>query len=72
MLKFTLMRYFWRFCMSVLDFKDFTIDVVGTLIDFEGDMLACLRSAVAKAGETDEYFLAAYRHSRADAVEARG
>lgn len=68
MLKFTLMCYFRSFWMSVLDFKDF---IVGTLIDFEGDMLACLRSAVPKAGETEEYFRAAYRHSRADGDDVR-
>ena len=53
--------------MSLPDFNDFTVDAV-----FEGGMLACLRSAMPEAGGTDEDFLAAYRHSHADAVEAHG
>ncbi|MEJ1168915.1 hypothetical protein [Variovorax sp. CCNWLW235] len=35
--------------MSLQDFKVLTFDVVGTLIDFEGGMLAYLRSAVPDA-----------------------
>jgi len=52
--------------MSLQDFKVLTFDVVGTLIDFEGGMLAYLRSAVPDSRVTDEDFLAAYRHARAD------
>ena len=35
--------------MSLQDFKVLTFDVVGTLIDFEGGMLAYLRAAVPDA-----------------------
>ena len=52
--------------MSLQDFKVLTFDVVGTLIDFEGGMLAYLRSAAPEARVTDEDFLAAYRYARAD------
>ena len=48
------------------DFKVLTFDVVGTLIDFEGGMLAYLRSAVPGTQVTDDEFLAAYRYARAD------
>ncbi|MGJ7495469.1 HAD-IA family hydrolase [Variovorax sp. RT4R15] len=52
--------------MSLQDFKVLTFDVVGTLIDFEGGMLAYLRAAVPGAPVTDDAFLAAYRKARAD------
>jgi putative hydrolase of the HAD superfamily len=52
--------------MSLQDFKVLTFDVVGTLIDFEGGMLAYLRSAVPEARVSDDEFLAAYRKARAD------
>ncbi|MEP6721588.1 MAG: HAD-IA family hydrolase [Variovorax sp.] len=52
--------------MSLQDFKVLTFDVVGTLIDFEGGMLAYLRAAVPGARVTDDAFLAAYRKARAD------
>ena len=52
--------------MSLQDFKVLTFDVVGTLIDFEGGMLAYLRSAAPEARVTDEDFLGAYRFARAD------
>jgi FMN phosphatase YigB (HAD superfamily) len=54
--------------MSLQDFKVLTFDVVGTLIDFEGGMLAYLRSAAPEARVTDEDFLAAYRYARADGM----
>jgi hypothetical protein len=46
------------FTMSLQDFKVFTFDLVGTLIDFEGGMPACLHLAVPEARVTDEDFLA--------------
>jgi putative hydrolase of the HAD superfamily len=52
--------------MSLQDFKVLTFDVVGTLIDFEGGMLAYLRAAVPGTPVTDDAFLAAYRKARAD------
>ena len=52
--------------MSLQDFKVLTFDVVGTLIDFEGGMLAYLRSAAPDSRVTDEDFLSAYRRARAD------
>jgi putative hydrolase of the HAD superfamily len=52
--------------MSLKNFKVLTFDVVGTLIDFEGGMLAYLRSAVPDSKITDEEFLAAYRAARTD------
>ncbi len=52
--------------MSLKNFKVLTFDVVGTLIDFEGGMLAYLRKAVPDSKITDEEFLAAYRSARAD------
>lgn len=55
--------------MSLRDLQDFkvlTFDVVGTLIDFEGGMLAYLRRAVPEARITDDDFLGAYRRARAD------
>jgi putative hydrolase of the HAD superfamily len=46
-------------------FKVMTFDVVGTLIDFEGGMLAYLRkSGVAPSDVSDEAILDAYRASR--------
>jgi putative hydrolase of the HAD superfamily len=59
-------RHPWSFPMSLKDFKVLTFDVVGTLIDFEGGMLAYLRSAAPDARVTDDDFLAAYRRARAD------
>ena len=50
--------------MALRDFKVLTFDVVGTLIDFEGGMLAYLRQAVPGSDATDEQFLAAYRAAR--------
>jgi len=50
--------------MALRDFKVLTFDVVGTLIDFEGGMLAYLRQAVPTSPVTDEQFLAAYRAAR--------
>ncbi|SFE13677.1 HAD-IA family hydrolase [Paracidovorax konjaci] len=50
--------------MALRDFKVLTFDVVGTLIDFEGGMLAYLRQAVPGTPVTDEAFLAAYRAAR--------
>lgn len=52
--------------MSLKDFKVLTFDVVGTLIDFEGGMLAYLRSVAPDARVSDDDFLAAYRRARAD------
>ncbi len=52
--------------MPLKDFKVLTFDVVGTLIDFEGGMLAYLRKAVPGSKITDEDFLAAYRAARSD------
>jgi len=50
--------------MSLRKFKVLTFDVVGTLIDFEGGMLAYLRQAVPDSTVTDDAFLAAYRTAR--------
>lgn len=50
--------------MALRDFKVLTFDVVGTLIDFEGGMLAYLRRAVQGSDVTDDAFLAAYRQAR--------
>ena len=44
--------------MSLKDFKVLTFDVVGTLIDFEGGMIAYLRAAVPDSRVTDDDFLA--------------
>jgi len=52
--------------MPLKDFKVLTFDVVGTLIDFEGGMLAYLRKAVPDCKISDEDFLAAYRAARSD------
>ncbi|MCZ8181373.1 MAG: HAD-IA family hydrolase [Beijerinckiaceae bacterium] len=50
---------------SLQHFKVLTFDVVGTLIDFEGGMLAYLRqSGAAPASVSDEAILDAYRASR--------
>jgi putative hydrolase of the HAD superfamily len=47
-------------------FKVMTFDVVGTLIDFEGGMLAYLRkSGAAPSDVSDDAILDAYRASRA-------
>ena len=46
-------------------FKVMTFDVVGTLIDFEGGMLAYLRkSGAAPSDVSDEAILDAYRTGR--------
>lgn len=53
--------------MALRDFKVLTFDVVGTLIDFEGGMLAYLHKvleAAPGATVTDDAFLAAYRAAR--------
>ncbi|GAA6118109.1 hypothetical protein [Acidovorax sp. FG27] len=50
--------------MALRDFKVLTFDVVGTLIDFEGGMLAYLRRAAPGHPVTDDAFLAAYRAAR--------
>lgn len=50
--------------MALRDFKVLTFDVVGTLIDFEGGMLAYLRKAVPDSTVTDDAFLSAYRAAR--------
>ena len=52
--------------MSLQKFKVLTFDVVGTLIDFEGGMLAYLRQAVPRADVSDDAFLGAYRAARKD------
>lgn len=52
--------------MSLQHFKVLTFDVVGTLIDFEGGMLAYLREAVPDSKISDEDFLTAYRAARSD------
>ena len=51
--------------MPLQNFKVLTFDVVGTLIDFEGGMLAYLHRAVPDAEISDNAFLAAYRRARA-------
>jgi putative hydrolase of the HAD superfamily len=50
--------------MRLGDFKVLTFDVVGTLIDFEGGMLAYLRSVTPAVDVSDDSFLAAYRKAR--------
>jgi putative hydrolase of the HAD superfamily len=50
--------------MALQDFKVLTFDVVGTLVDFEGGMLAYLRRAVPGTEVTDDAFLSAYRAAR--------
>ncbi|KAF1021474.1 MAG: (S)-2-haloacid dehalogenase [Paracidovorax wautersii] len=50
--------------MALSRFKVLTFDVVGTLIDFEGGMLAYLRQAVPDSSVSDDAFLAAYRTAR--------
>jgi putative hydrolase of the HAD superfamily len=59
--------------MSLLKFKAFTFDVVGTLIDFEGGMIAYIRK-VAKADAAqlgDEAILEPYRRSRSQPSAVR-
>jgi putative hydrolase of the HAD superfamily len=51
--------------MSLLRFKALTLDVVGTLIDFERGMLDHLRQVAPTATVSDAHFLAAYREARA-------
>ncbi len=51
--------------MSLLNFKAFTFDVVGTLIDFERGMLDYLRLVAPGSTVSDDEFLAAYRAERA-------
>lgn len=53
--------------MSLHQFKVLTFDVVGTLIDFEGGMLAYLRTLVPASRVGDDDFLVAYRHARKSA-----
>ena len=50
--------------MSLKDYKVITIDVVGTLIDFEQGMLNYFRNIANKTEVTDETFLETYRKSR--------
>src|SRR4051794_12635503 len=50
--------------MPLQNFKVLSFDVVGTLIDFEGGMLAYLRRRVPEASVSDDAFLAAYRAVR--------
>jgi putative hydrolase of the HAD superfamily len=60
--------------MSLLGFKALTFDVVGTLIDFEGGMIAYVRrvSGRDKVALADDAILEAYRRTRgAHAPEAR-
>jgi putative hydrolase of the HAD superfamily len=51
--------------MSLLQFKALTLDVVGTLIDFERGMLDFLHQAVPDAHVMGSDFLVAYREARA-------
>jgi putative hydrolase of the HAD superfamily len=51
--------------MSLLRFKALTLNVVGTLIDFERGMLDHLRQVAPSASVSDADFLAAYREARA-------
>lgn len=51
--------------MSLLRFKALTLDVVGTLIDFERGMLDYLHAVAPAANVRDADFLAAYREARA-------
>ncbi len=51
--------------MNLKRFKVLSFDVVGTLMDFEGGMLAYLRKAAPGATVDDDTFLAGYRQSRA-------
>jgi len=53
--------------MSLHQFKVLTFDVVGTLIDFEGGMLAYLRTLVPASRVGDDDFLVAYRDARKSA-----
>ena len=53
--------------MSLQQFKVLTFDVVGTLIDFEGGMLAYLRTLVPASRVGDDDFLVAYRDARKSA-----
>jgi len=53
--------------MSLHQFKVLTFDVVGTLIDFEGGMLAYLRTLVPASRLGDDEFLVAYRNARKSA-----
>ena len=60
--------------MSLLAFKALTFDVVGTLIDFEGGIVAYVRqvSGRDRAKLPDDAILEAYRRSRGThAPEAR-
>lgn len=60
--------------MSLLGFKVMTFNVVGTLIDFEGGMIAYIRriSGRSEAKLADDAILESYRRSRgAHAPEAR-
>jgi putative hydrolase of the HAD superfamily len=59
--------------MSLLRFKALTFDVVGTLIDFEGGMIAYIRKT-SKANASrlaDDAILEAYRRSRSAPSSAR-
>lgn len=50
--------------MALRKFNVLTFDVVDTLIDFEGGMLAYLRRVVPDSQVTGDAFLAAYRSAR--------
>jgi putative hydrolase of the HAD superfamily len=54
--------------MSLLRFKALTLDVVGTLIDFERGMLDYMHQVAPTASVSDGDFLAAYREARASPV----
>ena len=58
--------------MPLLKFKALTFDVVGTLIDFEGGMIAYIRkvSGAAATKLSDNKILEAYRRSRAESHAA--
>lgn len=51
--------------MSLLRFKALTLDVVGTLIDYERGMLQYLRQVAPDANVCEAEFVAAYREARA-------
>ena len=53
--------------LSLRQFKVMTFDVVGTLIDFEGGMLAYVRKVAPRIDVSDEAFLGAYRAARKNA-----
>ena len=52
--------------MDLTRFKALTFDVVGTLIDFEGGMIAYLRGLPGGAGLAEDAILDSYRRHRGD------